>query len=157
MIEMEIPGFGEIRLKSLVMDYNGTLAVGGQLLPGVAERLQVLSSHLSLFVVTADTFGTAKDQLRNLPVEVVVLQGAESQTKAKRAFVRKLDAKQVAAIGNGRNDRLMLADARVGVTVILQEGASPQTLGVANIVVTEIGDALDLFLHPLRLKATLRG
>jgi len=157
VIKIEIPDFGKIEFKSLVMDYNGTLARDGQLLSGVAERLRALSQLLSLFVVTADTFGTVKSQLQLLPVEVVVLQGSDSQAEAKERFILELGAKQTAAIGNGRNDRLMLAKACVGITVVLEEGASTTTLAAADIVVGGIGDALDLFLHPLRLKATLRG
>ncbi len=157
MVELDIPEFGKVELKFLVMDYNGTLAVDGQLLPGVANRVQELAAVLKLFVVTADTFGTVREQLKDLPVEVVVLQGSDGQSKAKEAFVRNLDAAQTAAIGNGRNDRLMLAMARVGIAVVLREGASTATLASADIVSTEIEDALDMFLHPLRLKATLRG
>ncbi len=157
MVELDIPEFGKVELKFLVMDYNGTLAVDGQLLPGVANRVRELAVMLQLFVVTADTFGTVQEQLKDLPVEVVVLQGSDGQSKAKEAFIRNLGAAQTAAIGNGRNDRLMLARARVGIAVVLREGASTATLASADIVSTEIEDALDMFLHPLRLKATLRG
>ncbi len=157
MIETEIPYFGKIQLKSLVMDYNGTLAVDGKLLPGVAERLRILASRLSLFVVTADTFGTATAELQALPVEVVVLQSADGQAKAKEAFVADLGATHTAAVGNGRNDCFMLAKARVGVAVVVDEGAAVSTLTAADIVTRHIEDALDLFIHPLRLKATLRG
>ena len=157
MIEIEIPEFGKVELKFLVMDYNGTLALDGQLLPGVAGRLQALSSRLSLFVVTADTFGTAKEQLHGLPVEVVVLSGPDGQAKAKEKFVCELGAAQVAAIGNGRNDRLMLNAARVGIALVLQEGASTESVAAADMVATDINNAMDLFLYPLRLKATLRG
>ena len=157
MIEVEVPNFGEIRLSSLVMDYNGTLAVDGHLLPGVAERLTALSRSLSLYVVTADTFGTAKAQLQGLPVSVEVLRGGESQAAEKALFVRKLGEEQTAAVGNGRNDSLMLAAARVGVAVVLREGAATAAIAAADVFTSDITDALDLFLNPLRLKATLRG
>lgn len=157
MVQLEIPEFGKIELESLVMDYNGTLAVDGELQPGVANRLRILSTKLSLYVLTADTFGTVKSRLKSLPVEIVVLKGSDNQAKAKEAFVAKLGASQTAAIGNGRNDRLMVARARVGVAVMLSEGASTATVTAADVVVAKIEDALDLFLNPLRLKATLRG
>ncbi len=157
MIEIDIPNFGKLNLKFLVMDFNGTLAVDGELQPGVADRLRILSTKLSLYVVTADTFGTVKSQLKPLPVEIVVLHGPDNQSKAKKALVAKLGATQTAAIGNGRNDRQMLAKARLGVAVVLGEGVSSATLGASDIIATEIEDALDLFIHPMRLRATLRG
>jgi len=58
MISLEIPGFGPLELRHLVCDYNGTLALDGQLLSGVAERVSALAAQLDVHVITADTFGT---------------------------------------------------------------------------------------------------
>lgn len=63
MIEINIPGFGNLQLAHLVSDYNGTLAVDGKPLPGVSEALEALSSDIQIHVVTADTFGLAADEL----------------------------------------------------------------------------------------------
>ncbi len=157
MIEVEIPDFENIRLQSLVMDFNGTLAEDGQLIEGVASRLRAVSKLLSLYVITADTFGTVNAQLQDLPVSVVILKNRENQAVEKMAFIRHLGTVKTAAIGNGRNDRQMLAEARIGVAVILREGASPETVAAADIVSCDICGALELFLNPMRLKATLRG
>jgi soluble P-type ATPase len=46
--------------------------------------------------------------------------------------------------------------AALGIAVIQAEGAAPQTLCAADVVVREIGDALDLLVQPKRLAATLR-
>ena len=35
MLELDIPGFGLVRLEHLVSDFTGTLSVDGRLLPGV--------------------------------------------------------------------------------------------------------------------------
>ena len=43
MIAVDIPGYRELRLEHLVLDYNGTLAEDGKLLPGVATTLQALA------------------------------------------------------------------------------------------------------------------
>ena len=40
MIEMTIPGKGNIKINSLVLDVNGTIALDGVLIPGVVEKLQ---------------------------------------------------------------------------------------------------------------------
>src|SRR5262249_37435014 len=61
-----VPGSRALRLQRLVLDFNGTLARDGTLLPGVRARLQRRSRHLDIFVLTADTFGAARSALRGL-------------------------------------------------------------------------------------------
>jgi len=68
MIEIDIPGFGPLKLENLVLDYNGTLAVDGVLIGGVGERLSVLSKKLTVYVITADTFGNAREGLKGIPL-----------------------------------------------------------------------------------------
>ena len=155
MIEVNIPGWKALRLQYLVLDFNGTLAVDGDLIAGVSERLNHLSSMLSVHVVTADTFGKAAAQLEGVSCRLSVLP-ADGQDTAKLAYVNELGAEGTACIGNGRNDRLMLAGAALGIAVVLQEGASSQSLAAADIVCRDIHSALDLLTHPLRLTATLR-
>jgi soluble P-type ATPase len=80
----------------------------------------------------------------------------QAQDRAKAAYVRGLDPVSTACIGNGRNDRLMLRIAGLGIAVIQGEGAALETVREADIVVRDVRDALDLLLNPLRLVATLR-
>lgn len=155
MSTYEVPGLGTLTLKHLVLDYNGTLAVDGILLPGVAEGLRALAEDLDIHILTADTFGKAAQGLADLPCNLAVLPPGE-QDLAKRDFVRELGADQCACMGNGRNDRLMLEAAALGVAVILGEGAAGVTVAAADVVCTSITDALALLRHPLRLAATLR-
>lgn len=155
MLAISIPGFGDLRLVDLVCDFNGTLAHGGQLLPGVGEALGALSADLRIHVVTADTHGSAAREVHGLPVSLHVIAPAE-QAAAKRAFVERLGAGGVVALGNGRNDRAMLAAAAVGIAVLQGEGAAPETLASADVVVPTVIDALELLRHPARLVATLR-
>ena len=89
MLEVSIPGFAVLRLKHLVLDYNGTLAVDGALVPGVKERLESLSRVLNLHVLTADTFGTARIALVGVPCELSIL-APERQDLAKQAYVERL-------------------------------------------------------------------
>ena len=77
--------------------------------------------------------------------------------KEKVAYVKSLGPEHVFALGNGRNDRRMLEAARVGVAICLEEGCAAEALTSADILVTSARDALDLLLHPKRLKATLRS
>jgi P-type E1-E2 ATPase len=155
VIEVDVPGVGALRLQHLVLDFNGTLAVDGELLPGVAERLTALAGRLSVHVMTADTHGTAARALARLPCSLAVAPPSR-QAEAKRRFVESLGAEHVVAIGNGRNDRLMLEAARVGIAVLQREGAAAEALAAADVLVPTIEDALDLLAQPLRLVASLR-
>jgi P-type E1-E2 ATPase len=136
----------------LVLDFTGTLSLDGKLIPGVDGRLQALAERLTITVLTADTFGTARKALAGLPLEVQLIEnGAE-----KAAVVESLGAEKVVAVGNGRNDVPMMEIAGLGIAVLGPEGAPPALLAAAGVVARDINDALDLLLHPLRLKATLR-
>jgi soluble P-type ATPase len=156
MLDLTIPGFGRLEITDAVCDYNGTLAADGRLLEGVDTRIQRLSSELRVHVVTADTFGSAARELQRLPCALVVLD-AGNQAEAKRDFVEGLGATHVVAIGNGRNDRMMLDVAALGIAVCGAEGAAAEALQAADLVAGRIVDALDLLLHPKRLLATLRA
>lgn len=155
MIAIEVPGRGQLTIAHVVMDYNGTLAEGGVLATGVAERLVALAQQVALHVVTADTFGLARAQLAGLPCQLTILPAGE-QAEAKQAYVRALGAEQCVAIGNGRNDRLMLAEAAVGIVLLQAEGAARETLLSADVVCRQAAEALGLLLEPRRLIATLR-
>jgi soluble P-type ATPase len=156
MIALDVPGFGAVRLRHAVLDFNGTLARDGRLLPAVGPRLRALAALVALHVVTADTTGTAARTLARLPVEVRIL-GAMRQAAAKAAIVRKLGAAGVVAIGNGRNDAAMLERAALGIVVCGPEGCATDALRGADVACGDIRDALDLLLIPLRLVATLRA
>jgi len=155
VIAIEVPGFGALALERLVLDFNGTLALDGALLPGVAARLAALAPQLAIHVLTADTHGTAARALAGIPCAVNVVPAA-GQAEAKLRFVESLGTAGLVAIGNGRNDRLMLGAARLGIAVVQGEGAAAATLAAADLVVPTIADALDLLVHPLRLVASLR-
>ncbi|HSQ79939.1 MAG TPA: HAD hydrolase family protein [Casimicrobiaceae bacterium] len=156
MLAIDIPGFADLRLEHLVLDFNGTLAVDGRLLRGVAPVLRELSAALQIHVHTADTFGQAAEELAGLPLRLVVIRSA-NQAEMKLELVRRLDVSRVAAIGNGRNDRMMLEAVALGIAVMQHEGAAQTTLGHADVVTPGILEALGLLQHPLRLAATLRA
>jgi soluble P-type ATPase len=155
VIAIDIPGVREMRLEHLVPDYNGTAAVDGALIAGVAERLRALSARLQVHVVTADRLGRAQAELAGLPCTLCVLPPGEQDVR-KLEYVERIGAGRVVAIGNGRNDRAMLEVAALGVVVVQAEGAAIETLLAADVVVSSVVDALDLLASPLRLAATLR-
>jgi Soluble P-type ATPase len=156
MRSYEIPDFGNLHLDQLVLDFNGTLATDGVLLPGVAERLALLAADMTLHVVTGDTNGTAAAQLQGLGCRLHVLPPSD-QGRIKRDYVLALGAAGVVAIGNGRNDARMLQMAALGMAVLGEEGCAASTLAAADVLTRSITDALDLLLFPQRLVASLRA
>jgi len=158
MLEIEIPGFGHLCLERLVLDYSGTLAIDGAHIAGVAERLTALARQLDVYVLTADTYGTVRDNLRDLPVQVHTLapRGKAREDEKKRIFVENLGSDCTVYIGNGRNDRLALHEASLGIAVVQAECAAPSALSAADLIAPNIHCALDALLHPVRLVASLR-
>lgn len=155
MKTVEIPDFGRLEMAHLVCDYNGTLAVDGILLPGVAEAMNALEG-IQVHVITADTFGLARKQLENTRCHLVIAP-EENQAQWKLEYITTLGAETVVAVGNGRNDALMLERARLGIALLQREGAARETLMQADIVCSSALHALEYFTHPKRLVATLRS
>jgi soluble P-type ATPase len=156
MIDIDIPGFGKLHLEHLVLDYNGTLAIDGEPIEGVAERLKNLSKSLTVHVVTADTFGKVVSRLDDLPCRICILP-QKNQAEAKLNYIQELGVTHTVCAGNGRNDRLMLEAAALGIAVIQEEGAAYDALSHADIICPSILSALDLLTNPLRLVASLRS
>jgi soluble P-type ATPase len=152
-IHLEIPGSEPLTVKQLVLDFTGTLSCDGLLLPGVAERLKRLAEKLQITVLTADTFGTAAEQLLEpLSVDLHLIQTG----KDKAEFMAGFKKSETVAVGNGRNDVAMVRMAGLGIAVIGPEGCAGELIAAAGIVCPNISAALELLLHPLRIKATLR-
>ena len=155
MYSVDIPGFGEVRVEYLVSDFTGTLSVDGALLPGVEDRLNRISEFMQVQILTADTFGKAREALEKVNCAINILTGADHDLQ-KEAYVKELGPKKVVALGNGNNDRKLLAVSRVGIAVAEGEGCAVEAIVAANILVRSAADGLDLLLNPKRLKATLR-
>ncbi|HUW00399.1 MAG TPA: hypothetical protein VMV70_00275 [Gallionella sp.] len=155
MLEIDIPGSDTLCLDYLVADLNGTLACDGILLPDARVELCRLAEKLAIHVVTADTFGCAREALAGIPCQLAVLPSGNQDT-AKLRYVENLGASHCVCIGNGRNDRLMLAAAALGIVVMQGDGVAVETLLAASVAVPDINMALGLLLNPQRLVATLR-
>ena len=155
MIDLHIPGRGDIQLQYAVFDVNGTLATGGQLVDGVKPLIAQLRERLEVRLITADTHSKQAEIDRGLGLAADRLQpGHEREQKSD--FVRALGAARVVAIGNGANDVDMLKTAALGIAVIGGEGAAFEALSAADVVTQNIFDAIGLLLTPKRMIATLR-
>lgn len=154
MLRIEIPGREALELRHLVLDYNGTIAVDGALLPQLARPLEELSRVLDIHVLTADTYGTAAAQCAGLPVRLHTFP-REGAGRCKEEIVRALGG-GVACMGNGWNDLPMFRLASLSIAVLLEEGMCARLLAGADVLVRSPLDGLDLLRCPGRLRATLR-
>ena len=162
MIEINIPGREPLQIRWIVSDYTGTHAFAGALRAGVKDRLNQLAAKVLVHVITSDTFGTARRELADLPLMLHLLDAGASHDQQKLQYLAdsEIDPGQVAAFGNGNNDRLMLKAVKeaggLAVAVDNGEGCAVDAILNANLLIHGSENALDLLLQTDRCKATLR-
>ena len=155
MIEITIPGRGTLRIEHLVTDVNGTLAIDGQLIDGVARQILALRDRIQIHMLTADTHGKQAEIDRQLNLKAHIIQkGHEAKQKAE--YVANLGAETVIALGQGANDAAMLRAAAVGIAVMSIEGLAVESLNAADLLMPNTSAALALLEKPVRLIASLR-
>jgi soluble P-type ATPase len=154
-MKLDIPGIGKLELEHLVTDFTGTLSVDGRLLPGVRELLGEVAGFLKIHVLTSDTFGTAMGELAGIDCTITILDGSGHDVQ-KENFVITLGKDKVVALGNGRNDALMLTAAMLGISVSEAEGCSTAAIISSDVMVNSAIEAFGLLTNPKRLKASLR-
>ena len=155
MIQVDIPGTGQIEIRHVVFDFNGTIARDGQLIPGVADGIREFSDRLHFHVLTADTFGSVEKQLQSVEIKVGVIS-KDSQDRKKLDYVNALGADHTLCVGNGVIDALMLKSACIGIVVLEDEGAAVSAITASDIMVKDVLDVFEYFRTPERLVATLR-
>ncbi|MDD2497448.1 MAG: ATPase P [Desulfitobacteriaceae bacterium] len=156
MLKFQIPGWGDLELHYLVLDFNGTIGCDGRIIPGVKERLETLSQDLDIYIISADTFGTCAEECEGIPAKLHCLDNSNVGGVQKEKFVQRLGLGNVVGIGNGANDVTMLGACALGIAVLGDEGLCTNALTNADLIVKDICDALDLLIYPKRLVATLR-
>jgi P-type E1-E2 ATPase len=155
LIKINIPGWGNMDIENIVFDLNGTIATDGRISSEMKEKINLLSKQVKVYVLTADTQGTATEEVEGMNIELIRIPDEDSKM-GKFKFIEGLDLEKTVAIGNGSNDQLTLKEAGLGIAVLGDEGVSISAIKNADIVVKHISDGLDLFLKPKRLIATLR-
>lgn len=150
---IEIPGRQPLELDFLLLDVNGTLSDRGELLDGVAERLDNLRSTLEPRLLSADTFGTLATVAERLSLPAQIAASANE----KLTILRALGAHRCVTVGNGTNDALMLGEAALGIALLGPEGSSGAALAAADLVCRSVVEVLDLLAEPKALAATLRA
>ena len=152
---IDIPNYKKLEIAHIVFDYNGTIAKDGIVLPEIKALFAQLRETYSLYVITADTFGSVKEQVSKFGCETVILS-SDDHTAEKAAFIQQLGADRCIALGNGNNDAKMLETAALGIAILGDEGCSKETMLNADILCKSVYEALELLIYPKRLIATLR-
>lgn len=155
-MHIEIPDYKILDLEYLVLDFNGTIAIDGEISDAVKKRLSLLSEEFKIYVLTADTHGNAKEKCEGLLVTIKTFP-QNGALEEKKAVVQQLGTEKCVSVGNGRNDTLMCRVSGLSIGVLEKEGMCGRIFADADICVKSIEDALDLLLYPKRLIATLRG
>ncbi|GHG06243.1 HAD family hydrolase [Thalassotalea marina] len=153
---LNIPGKENISVSNVILDFNGTIAIDGKLIQGVAEKINNLSEQLNIIIVTADTNGTAESELADVNCKVINLSKSKEYGN-KMDVLTALGKGHTICVGNGFNDHSVLKESVLGIAVMQEEGVSTKALMSSDIVFKSIIDALSCFEAPNRLKATLRS
>lgn len=151
-----IPEYKTLEVDKLFLDMNGTIAVDGVIPVSVKERLCALSEQFRIYVLTADTYGNAEEQCRDLPVILETFPTGNAR-EYKKELIKATGARRCVAVGNGRNDELMLKEAALSIAIMDKEGAYGKLWKTADLCTRSMQDGLDLLLYPSRIIAGLRG
>lgn len=156
MIVYEIPGRENIEIENIVFDYNGTIAVDGKLIGRVEEAINDLSSRLNIFILTADTYGTVREECKGIDAEILTFP-KENAGESKRDIVEKLGPSKTITIGNGYNDIPMFKESILSIGVMEGEGIASHLIKHADIVVGSIIEGIRIVSSKNMVKATLRN
>lgn len=149
----DIPGQGQLEIKTIILDLNGTLSVAGAVPDGVKERLEQLKAKgFKVLFFTGNTRNDADGLAASLGIEWKLAKNAED----KKNLALELEPETCASVGNGLIDLELMKAVKLRIVTLQAEGVHVQTLLSSDIVIPTINDALDLFIDEQRLIATLR-
>lgn len=156
MIKTEIPGRFTYTIENAVFDYNGTIASNGRIPQAVREKINELSSLVDVYVLTADTYGSAAKECSGLNLKLLTFPNGEA-ADFKAKIVSDLGNDNSICFGNGYNDIKMFEKALLKVAVLGDEGICSQLFLKSDIIVKSIQDGINLLLNTKSLIADLRG
>lgn len=156
VINISIPGKSDYSINNIVFDYNGTLAENGKISASVREKLLSLCGMADVYVLTADTYGSATGECRGINLTLKTFP-TDNASDCKAQIVDELGRENTVCFGNGFNDIKMFKSAALSVAVLAGEGMCSALLISSDVMVRSIEDGMNLLLNPNALRATLRG
>jgi len=154
MIYIQQPGQEPLEIDFILFDFEGTLASDRRVHPKAKDKINLLSKRTKIYILTKEENERVEEILKKVDAEIVHLTEGESSAR-KMDFLRRLGATRTVVVGNGADDGLVMEEAGFSLCIIGKEGASSGAIKNAHVVFTDILDALDFLLKPLRQKATL--
>ena len=154
MLTIERPGQESLQIEFILIDFEGTLASDRRVHPKAKDKINLLSKRTKIYVLTKGEKEVVEETLKKVKAEVIFLKESESSSQ-KLEWLEQSGDHRTVAIGNGADDASLLKKAGLGICVVGKEGAAGEALREADVVFTDILDALDFLLKPLRQKATL--
>lgn len=156
MINIKVPGRCDYSIENIVFDYNGTIAANGKITPQIKEKISILCNMANVYVLTADTYGSAANECQGLDLNLKTFP-KDNAADYKSKIVEELGKEKTICFGNGYNDTKMFETAALSVAVLEKEGMCSALLKESDIMVKSIEDGINLLLNPKALIATLRG
>jgi soluble P-type ATPase len=154
MITIQRPGKESLEIEFILIDFEGTLAQDRRVHPKAKDKINLLSKRTKIYLLTKGEKGGIECLLKKVKAERVYLTEGEGSPQ-KLELLKRLGEQRTIAIGSGTDDVSMMEAAGLGICVIGKEGAAGEALRKADVIVTDILDALDFLLKPLRQKSTL--
>jgi len=148
------PGRAPLEIESVLIDFEGTLAMDRRVPPKAKDKINLLSKRLKIFILTQAPREVVEKALRRTEAEVIYLKEGDA-SREKLDLLRHLGTDRTVAIGNGFDDASLIEEAALGICVIGKEGTATEAIEKADVVVLNVLDGLDFILKPLRQKATL--
>ena len=78
-MRIDIPGWGNIDIENIVIDLNGTIATDGRVPLDVKEKINSLSGQAKIYILTADTQGTANKEILGMNAELIKIPEVDSK------------------------------------------------------------------------------
>lgn len=154
MISIQRPGMESLDIQFVLVDFEGTLATDGRVHPKAKDKVNLLSKRATIYILTKNNRQKVEKLLKKTKAEILTMtEGDSSQQKLN--LLQRLEPHQTAVIANGLDDARMMEQAGLAMSVIGKEGSSAETMAKADLVFTDVLDALDFLLKPLRQRATL--
>jgi soluble P-type ATPase len=154
MIAIQRQGREPVEIEFILMDFEGTLASDRRVHPKAKDKINLLSKRTKIYILTRGEKEVVSEVLKKVKAEIVYLPGGRTYEK-KLDLLRQLGPTKTVAIGNGVDDAQMIEEAGLSICMMGKEGTSVEAMIKADLVFTNILDALDFLLKPLRQKATL--
>jgi soluble P-type ATPase len=154
MLLIHRPGQEPLEIEFILLDLEGTLATDRRIHPKAKDKLNLLAKRTKTYVLAKGEREAIREILKKVKAEVVFFVEGEA-SQGKLDLLRQLGTAKTVAIGNGLDDAAMIEEAGLGICIIGKEGGSAEAVRKADVVFTDILDALDFLLKPLRHQATL--